>query len=496
MICASIACGTHKRMIAEHQRLADDGVELVEYRIDFLRRDPDLTRLLKERPTPLVFTARRREDGGQWRHSEEVRQRLLRAAIAEGVDYVDLEEDIAQSIPRYGSTRRIISHHDTKGMPEDLDGLHAAMAKKDADIVKIAAKPSGYADILKMLQLVKNSEVPTIGICMDEIGLASRMLGGKFGAPFTYATFLEERRIAPGMLDYATMRDLYRYDTIDERTEIFGVIASPVGHSLSPHIHNAAFAEAKMNRVYLPLLVPPEDLDTFVKVAPELGISGISVTIPHKVAIMDYLTNRDPAVDAIGACNTVIFDGYERLGYNTDYAAAVIAIEMGFGGRDEEGKSPIDGKSALVLGAGGAGKALAYGLREQGAKVAIADTQDKHAKEVADALEIDVCDWDLRHGLRVNILANCTPVGMHPNVDETPFSKRHLHEGMLVFDAVYNPENTLLLKNARMKGCRVVSGVEMFVGQGCLQFKLFTGQRCSASLMRRVVKQQTSAVRM
>jgi len=190
----------------------------------------------------------------------------------------------------------------------------------------------------------------------------------------------------------------------------------------------------------------------------------------------------------------MIFDGKERFGYNTDYVAAILSLEIALGGTGIAAQSPLIGKKALVLGAGGAGKAVAYGLLLRNVKVTIADLDDSRAHRLAEQLHCDYVDWDLRHGIPTNILANCTPVGMHPKVNETPFEKEAMKEGMVVFDAVYNPENTLFIKNAKAKGCTTVSGVEMFIGQACMQFKLFTGGKGPAGMMRKLVKNAISAI--
>ena len=495
MICVSVACGSHTRMIQEYQELMADGVELVELRLDFLRREPDLPRLLEGQKSQIIVTCRKPQDGGIWRDSEDKRLRVLRQAILEGVEYVDLEEDTAKLIPRHGKTKRVISYHNLNETPADLQAVWNALAKCDPDIIKIAVMPKCIRDVFRVFDLLKRngSKIPTIAISMGESGFMTRVLAPKFGSPFTYSTFSSKRVIAPGLPTYKTLRDVYHFDAIDAETEVFGVVGDPIGHSLSPLIHNHSFVEAQMNRVYLPFLVHPEDLGDFVELAPSIGVRGLSVTIPHKVAILGRLTRCDPAVEEIGACNTVILDNYDRFGYNTDYAAAVLSIEVAMGGK-VDGVSPIEGCSALVLGAGGAGKALAYGLQVRGARVTVTDPDSGRATELARQLGCIEVDWDMRHGYKCSILANCTPVGMHPNVNETPFEKSALREGMVVFDAVYNPENTLLIKSARARGCVPVTGIEMFVGQACLQFRLFTGKPGSATLMRKVLRGAISAV--
>jgi len=494
MICATIARGRHRHMIAEHRHLADQGAELVELRLDYINGPVNVKRLLADRPCPMVITCRRECDGGKYTKDEQQRLMLLRSAIAEGADYVDLEEDIAASIPRFGKTRRIVSLHDFSETPDDLEGIVRRLSKLDADVVKICTMANHVHDNLRMLRAVGSSKVPTVGICMGEIGIPSRILTGRFGAPFTYAAFRAERALAPGQLAYEQMTETYRYDQIDRETDVYGVIADPVGHSLSPQIHNAAFAQSMLNKVYIPIRTPSEDLWDFIDWAPELGIRGLSVTIPHKEAVLGKLTRIDEEVRGIGAANTVVFDGQSRLGYNTDCRAAVSSLEEAMGGT-EDGENPLKDKTALVLGAGGVGKAIAHGLVARGATVVLADGVDERARELAERLDCRAAKWSARHSLSADVLINCTRVGMHPNVDETPYDKHHLRPAMVVFDAVYNPENTMLVKDARTRNCKIVTGADMFVRQACLQFKLFTGHEGPADLMRDVLKRAIAAAK-
>ena len=219
MICVSIARGRHRHMIAEHRHLVQQGAKLVELRLDYINGEVNLRRLLADRPSPVVVTCRRARDGGKWTGTEEQRLMLLRSAIAEGVDYVDLEDDIAASIPRYGKTKRIISLHDYRKTPDNLEEIHARLAGLDADIVKLATMANNPHDNLRMLQLMQRAKVPTVGICMGDIGTPSRILAGRFGAPFTFATFHHERTLAPGQLSFQQMTDIYHYDQINRQTD-------------------------------------------------------------------------------------------------------------------------------------------------------------------------------------------------------------------------------------------------------------------------------------
>ena len=447
MICVSIGRGRHKHVIAEHAHLAEEGAQLVELRLDYIAGEVNLKRLIEQRPCPVIVSCRRPADGGKWHGSEAERMMLLRTAIAEGVEYVDLEDDVASSVPRYGNTKRIISLHDFTKTPDDLPQLHARLASRQADLVKLATMANHPHDNLRMLQLIAQSQVPTVGMCMGDMGTPSRILAAKFGAPFTYATFHHERALAPGQLSFRQMMDIYHYDQIDPQTRVYGVIADPIGHSLSPIVHNAAFQDLSLNSVYVPFRVSREHLAQFIQDCPQLGIRGLSVMIPHKEAVLGFCTKVDRAVQGIGAANTLVFQDDQVIGYNTDYRAALDSLAPVL--RLSQGDKPLAGHAALLLGSGGVAKAIAFGLTHRGAQVIVAARRTQVAETFTKAFGCRVIDWESRHSVTADVLINCTPIGMHPNVDETPFDRRHLRPSMTVFDTVYNPEQTLLIKEAR-----------------------------------------------
>ncbi len=495
MICVSLGRARHKRMIAEHQFLVEQGAQLVELRLDFIGRAVNLKRLIDERPGPVVITCRRREDGGRWMRSEQERLMVLRSAIAAGVEYVDIEADIASQIPRYGNTKRIISYHDFAETPDDLESLAAAMADEDADIVKIASMANSFSDNIRMLNMVKNAKRPTIGICMGEIGMVTRILGERVGSPFTYATYSADKKLAPGQLNWKEMNTLYRYKEINEATELFGVVADPVAHSYSPLIHNTAFYDQGLNARYLPFRVPADDLHIFLQNARNLGVSGISVTIPHKERTLEYCTQAESSANGIGAVNTVIFQGKDNLGYNTDYRAAMDCIEQVLTLKKDVDK-PMMGMSVLILGAGGVSRAIAWGLRQRGADITIASRTFERANLLASEIGCRVVEWEDRHSHKVNLLVNGTPIGMHPDVDSTPYNASAMNQFMVVFDTVYNPESTMLIKHAKKHGCRIITGIDMFVRQAAYQYKLFTGRDAPIALMRDTIKQATNPVQL
>ena len=494
MICVTLGRGRHASLLAEWKAAAEAGAQLVELRLDCLRREPDLKRLLAERPTPLIVTIRRGADGGLWRGDEEKRQRLLREAIVTGVDYVDLEADIAAKIPRFGKTKRIISYHNFKKAPAELDQIAAVMAGLNADVVKFAVMVNSVSEASRVLEIAAKSDVPTVGLAMGSHGFFTRILGAKFGAPWTYSGFNPDRLFAPGMPRLRELREDYRYDEIDAETELYGVIGDPIGHSLSPAAHNTAFRQVGANKVMVPIQIPVGGLKDALDSLAWLKFKGFSVTIPHKRDIIGLLGRSDRAVEWVDACNTVVCGDEVWTGYNTDYRGAMESLEDALGGAAAEGgTSPLLDKQVLIIGAGGVARPIAFGLVRRGAGVTICARDDeKSAKLAADAGCRNV-SWSMRASTVSDIIINCTPVGMHPNLDESPVPAAAFKQGMTAFDTVYHPENTLFVKLALQHDCNVVTGVDMFVRQAALQFEIYTGLPAPMELMRQVVKRKLSA---
>lgn len=497
MICVTIGRGRHSSLAEEWKAAADAGAELVELRIDCLRRDPDLKRILAQRPTPLVFTIRRGADGGLWRGNEEKRQALLREAIALGVDYVDLEMDVATKIRRFGKTKRVVSYHNFKSTPAELSDIAEQCDEMDADVVKVATLANTLADASRVLELGPKATVPTIPIAMGEIGFFTRVLGRKFGAPFTYAGFNPERTFAAGMPLFQDLRRDYLYEKIDAQTEVYGIIGDPIAQSLSPAIHNTAFRHIGLNKVLVPFLIPAGTLEASLGTLAWLDMKGYSVTIPHKEAIVPLLASKDGAVEKTGTCNTVVVRDGKRVGYNTDYRAAMISLEDALGGHsDNEEASPLLDRQVLILGAGGVARAIAFGLARRGASITITNRHDERATNLAEEVGCRTVNWGQRASTLAEIIINCTPVGMHPHVDDTPVPPGAFQrEGMTAFDTVYHPENTMFLKLARERGAQTVSGVDMFVQQAANQFALYTERDAPLDVMRDTVRRKLGPVR-
>ena len=487
-LCVTIARSAVSRQKAEHAALAEAGAKLVELRLDWIKGEVDVARLLADRPTPVVVTCRRREDGGRWAGGEEDRLKLLRSAILAGPEFVDLEADIAEKVPRFGKTKRVVSHHDMKGTPGSLElgQIHAKLAAADADVVKLVTLAGGVADNAALIGVQKKAKLPTIAFCMGEWGLPSRVACCRFGAPWTYCAFTADREIAPGLPDHRTMRRVYRAHRVGKSTPLFGVLGDPVEHSLSPHLHNAAFRAAGLDGCYLPVRVPAERFAEGVAALRDCGFSGFSVTIPHKRAALSFAEKPDDAATRIGAANTLWLD--EAGGKpawraaNTDRDAALASIESAVKAGDPD--ATLTGRRATVLGSGGVARAVVAALTGAGCGVTVTARNEKAMRALVAEFGGTAETWPNRLTHPADIVVNCTPVGMWPKMDECPVPENAIPPQAVVFDTIYNPRRTLLLKWARGRDCRVVSGDEMFVRQAEAQFRLFTGRDAPTGVMR------------
>jgi 3-dehydroquinate dehydratase/shikimate dehydrogenase len=382
------------------------------------------------------------------------------------------------------------------------------MCKQDADIVKIAVKVHKPEDNLRLLALLRFPPRPTVAFGLGDMGFPSRILGAKYAAPFAYAAFNKERGIAPGLLSYQEIKQIYHYHTLDPDTQVFGVVGDPIAHSLSPLVHNVAFRKLNINAVYLPFRVPRGEFAAFVKAFDKLPVQGYSVTIPHKEAAA-ALPNvvLDPTAQRTGAANTLVrHEDGSFAAYNTDYDGILDALRDYWAKPPEallatspiyhaEGEDrPFAAKVVLVLGAGGVARAAVCALQKEGSAVTVASRTADRALDLAQEFGCRQIDWSARNSFSCDVVVNCTPVGVHPDVDESPLHNSALKRGMTIFDAVYTPENTLLVKEARARGCHVVTGVDLFVRQAARQFKLFTDKPAPIDLIRQVVKRALSPV--
>ena len=485
----------HKMVVVELPEAVKRGAKFIELRLDFLAKAVDFKRLTPYKQCPWVATLRRPTDGGRFPGTEDERQIIIRQAIVSGAfEWVDLETDIAKTIPRFGPVKRIISYHNLTETPQNLDEIYARMLKQDGDVYKLAVLAHTPLDVARILRLQQSAPKPTVAFCMGDIGLPSRFLSLKYGAPWIYAAFNKERGIAPGLPSMEDFRTTYPVRSITPDTQVFGVVGDPVGHSLSPLLHNHLFGRLKVNAIYLPFRVPRGQLPDAVEEYEQIPVAGYSVTIPHKEAAAQLAREKEPNVEATGSANTLVRrDDGKFKAANTDYTSSVESLKNHLAVRAQDGPvTQLTQCAILILGAGGVARAIAHALHREGAQLTVTSRTHERSQKLAEEVKCKTVDWHARHSIYFDILINCTPVGMHPNVDEAPCHFSILKPGVIVFDTIYNPETTLLIREARSRGCDTITGVDMFVRQAARQFELFTGQEPDQRMMRDITRRALS----
>jgi len=463
---------------------------ILELRLDYLRNAKERAAFLawlgrKRLSAVLIATCRRRAGGGLFRGGRGEQIEVLAKAAQSGCKWCDVEIETAQELAG-GELRRalsparvMISYHDFQRTPGNLAGNICGVERAGGDAVKLATQCRSVSDSARVCELARRRR-DLVAIPMGEFGLAGRVLALREGSALAYGAV--EQATAPGQLSLDSMMGLYRADKITRRTRVYAVIGDPIGHSLSPLLHNTAFHARKFDAVFVPFLVA--DLREFLAASRTFGVSGFAVTIPHKESILHHLDDCDPLAARIGAVNTVVVRGGGRLyGYNTDYVGVLRSLEQ---------RMRLAGSRVLLFGAGGAARAAAFALAQAGSIVCLCARRPERARALARAASAQVVERAELPREFFDAVVNCTPVGMHARAAQaglrggSPLRSEELN-CRIVMDMVYRPRETELLRLARRKGIEAISGVDMFLAQGFAQYEIWTGERAPEGAMRRAV---------
>jgi 3-dehydroquinate dehydratase / shikimate dehydrogenase len=495
-ICAVVAASKAAEMAAL-VRSALRETPTIELRLDWLSSDVErelfLRWLRKHRPRGATFlaTCRRREGGGRFSGKIKAQLEWLKRAGEAGCAWVDLEVETVRKLPR-GSIRGLglpgilLSAHDFRTTPEAASSFRSFHLPRvsEVDGVKIAAHVFDLADSFAILGFARfpAKGFPPAGrtsvvVPMGDAGLPARILALRAGSALAYAPVADAT--APGQVSLHDLKHLYRAHKLTRSTQVFGVIGNPVGHSLSPLMHNTGYVARKRDAVFLPFLVPDlREFLEFLKVVPDLPVRGFSVTLPHKQEILKYLKDCDALAADIGAVNTVVVRSDGSLsGSNTDYIGILRALEK---------RLKLAGSRVLIFGAGGAARAAAFALTRADATVVICARRDRAARELARAVGGETVPRRALRSESFDAIINATPIGMHPHDAISPLEPGELH-CRTVMDLIYRPQRTQLLKLAARKGIATVSGVEMFLAQGIAQWEIFMKRRAPEAVMRAAV---------
>ena len=467
-LCAVVTAPTMAELRTRRDQVED--ADLVELRLDTVS-DPSAAGALAGRKKPVIVTCRHESQGGHFKGSEDERRAILSEAISLGAEYVDLEwrASCAGLMEMTGGRRVILSHHDFGGMPADLDSLSREMLGSGAEIVKLAVTAHSLADTLTLREIGRNTRVPVLLIAMGDPGIASRVLAGWMGSAWTYAG----NGVAPGQISQQRLQDEFAFRRIGARTAVYGVLGKPIGHSVSPAMHNAAFRAVHLDAVYLPLAA--SDFEDFMQFAAAVNLAGASVTAPFKVNAFERADECDPVSRRIQSVNTLRREGGRWNACNTDLTGFLTPLESAM---------PLHGARATVMGAGGAARSVSMALSSAGAAVTISARREDQARSVAALTGARVAPWPPEPA-SWDLLVNATPVGTKPHVDASPLPGNYpFRGGTTVYDLVYNPPYTRLLEDAERARCRIIGGLDMLIAQAQAQFEWWTGRRPADRVMR------------
>ncbi|MBN1413333.1 MAG: shikimate dehydrogenase [Spirochaetales bacterium] len=476
-ICLALTGETLKKN-EETARKYSGYVDIFELRADFLNHSelPLIAEFTGMVDKKVILTVRRERDGGKYRESEASRVNLIKAALSGKFDFVDVEEDLRdreyEKLITSSGAVVIRSFHDFDNVPENLVSRMRKMAVSGKEIVKAAVMPKSTADLLSVFKAAGElKDLKKILIGMGDYGFSTRVLASRLGSFLTYTSALNEHQAAPGHIDPETMEEVYRFSAIDESTRLFGIIGNPIGHTLSPKIHNPAYRKLNMNAVYVPFKV--DDVKAFFELADLLQVQGFSVTIPHKGNVIPFLRKKDPATEKTGACNTVVRTAEGWQGHNTDVDGFLYPLV-----RHYKGSFPR-GIKVTVIGAGGAARAVVHALAESGCSVLILNRTASKAEKLAENFG---CKWASldSEGLKMmedfsELIVQTTNAGMEPDTTLDPLEGYSFKGNEIVYEIIYKPLITRFLSRAREKGCTVITGDKMLLAQAWRQFKLFTG---------------------
>jgi 3-dehydroquinate dehydratase/shikimate dehydrogenase len=468
LICETVTGRSMAELVAARDASRADMVEL---RLDGVDR-PDVAQALAGRRTPVVVTCRAAWEGGRFEGSEEERKAILRSALEGGAEYVDVEwragfHDLVDA----GASRIVVSSHDFSGVPPDLVERVRAMRQTGAAVVKVAVTPSRLSDTLPLLAIGREGGAVVIG--MGEAGVPTRLLAARFGSPWSYAG----NAVAPGQVPASRMVGEFRFRSVGPQTAVYGVVGNNVMHSLSPAMHNAAFAAAGIDAVYVPF--HPADFDDFLAFADAVGVAGASVTIPFKLDALRAASSADELTCAVGAANTLRRQGDSWEALNTDVDGFLDPLERAYG-------PSLRGARVSILGAGGSARAVIVALVSRGARVTLHARREAQAHEVAMSLGATVGEWPPAAD-SWDVLVNCTPLGGANARDASPLAGGPF-TGTLVYDLTYGPGESALLREARAAGCGALDGLPMLVAQAERQFEWWTGTRPASGVMAAAAK--------
>ena len=491
-ICIALGICDPEQLLKSAEHEAEANESFLEFRLDYLSRPEQgiavIRNIVERHPgCAILATCRRHQNHGRFNGGVEDQIRILEAGAGAGAQAVDVEIETAEVAPDRLQTLRdnaklIVSYHNFEGTPH-LEQVMKRMTRIPADAYKVITTASKPSDCGRILALARsNPRIPMVVLAMGETGFATRVLSTAFCGLYTYAAPTSAQGTAPGQVSAQSLRRLYRIDKLSKASKVYGVIADPVRHSISPAVHNRGFQARRLDSVYLPFLVAPAHLKDFLELAGSLPIAGFSVTLPHKQKILRYLDTVDPLARRIGAVNTVWRKAGKWRGANTDAAGVTVPLSRHL----RPAKS-----SVLIAGNGGAARGAACALLDAGARVTLTGRNPDRVRALAKACGAEPLAREHVTKQHFDAVVHSTPLGMFPHPEGCFFAGEIPAD--IVFDLVYNPLETALIRRAKEQKKVVIPGVEMFLEQAVRQFETWTGESAPRSAMEKAALEALQA---
>ncbi|MBA3721651.1 MAG: 3-phosphoshikimate 1-carboxyvinyltransferase [Parachlamydiaceae bacterium] len=453
--------------------------DLVELRLDKWESidSEKIERLIQLYPLiSMIFCLRKKSQGGVYHGSETERISVISSLLLLKPHFIDIEADVPIEIIKKlqdssQGTKWIVSWHDFESTPEHLEAIYRHIKTISADYYKIATHAQSTYDALRMLcfaKTINSTKSILCALCMGQEGESTRILSPLVGCPFMYAALDDGLESAPGQIPIRTLLEKYNFKTLDKSTVLFGLIGNPVDKSPSDTTHNAVLSHFRINGVYVKFNVKEESLHLCLKLLKTINLRGLSVTMPYKEKVMEYLDLIDHSLTAIGSCNTLLYNDSILTGCNTDGKGAI----------DVLGSDNIKEKQVVIIGSGGTARAIISEVKKHNAQITVLNRTSARSEEIAEKFNIkwgSLSDLSTIRKSGYDILIQTTPVGMMPDINSMPISSDDIDPKSVVLDVILNPRETRLLQEAAKMGCKIHSGIEMFLKQAVRQFTYWLG---------------------
>ena len=483
MICISIAQESRRLALADMLN-ASKQCDLLEVRLDRFGKAPDIGELLTHKPKPIIFSCRRKKDGGDWPGTEEERLTLLRQCVVSKSDYVEIELDVADQIRKFGTTKRVITHIDLQETPPDIAEIYGEAQTKSPDVIKIITQARTPEEAWPLLKILANPPVPTVAVGLGKPAIMLTILGKRIGSPWTYAALERGMEAYPGQPTVRELQDTYHYSSIGPSTRFVGVTGFGERERVSTAVMNHVFASSNLPLRCLPLGVG--NVELLRKIMNAVHLRALVVDDEHQGQMMKMTASNDPSALASQAADLLTpTKEKEWHGANTLGDAAVTALVTTL--KSDPSANPLEGRMIMIVGTNPTARAVAWRVKEAGGVIIVASHNRDEALRLAQVLECRHVQFEALYSTMHDVLIVCDEekdqtrskrgsgeAGLHPG---------YLRPGMTVMDLATRTGKSTLLQDAAARGCRVVEPVAVLQGQLLAQLKSVTGNDVPRALV-------------